>query len=185
MCSRPKWTRSSSDQRAPSATFASRARFAVTGLFWALLLLGISVAQSAEPPLTREEWGAPLVNVSHTKGQWTITGKKLSVILTESNLALEVRAGTAVWNMVASGTNDMIVKSAGKEFPLRLADAGKTDIKPYDTGFKTGVTGRRSTSPFAGWRAGRLIPRITLSCKAMSLNPGPCRGGASRRINRR
>jgi hypothetical protein len=27
--------------------------------------------------------------------------------------------------MVASGTNDMIVKSADREFPLRLADAGR------------------------------------------------------------
>jgi hypothetical protein len=41
--------------------------------------------------------------------------------------------------MVASQDSDMIVKSKGEEFPLRLADAGKIDIKPYDTGFKTGV----------------------------------------------
>jgi hypothetical protein len=114
-------------------------RFTMTGFFCALLLLRVSAAQSAEQPLTREQWGAPLVQVSHTDGRWTITGKQQTVVLTQSNLALEVRAGTAVWNMVASGTNDMVVQSAGKAFPLRLADAGKTDIKAYDTGFKTGV----------------------------------------------
>jgi hypothetical protein len=115
-------------------------RFIRSGIFLApLALLGVSAALSAAVPLTREQWGAPLVNVSHADGKWTITGKKQTVTLTESNLALEVRAGTADWNMVASGTNDMIVRSAGKEFPLRLADAGKTDIKAYDTGFKRGV----------------------------------------------
>jgi hypothetical protein len=89
--------------------------------------------------LTREQWGAPLVAVSHANGRWTIAGKKQVITLIESNLALEVRAGAATWNMVASGTNDMLVKSGSQVFPLRLADAGRTDIKPYDTGFKTGV----------------------------------------------
>lgn len=103
------------------------------------LAAGSAVAQPAAQPLTREQWGAPLVIVSHTNGQWTIAGQRHSAILTESNLALEVRAGTAVWNMAASGPNDLVVRSAGKELSLRLADAKQIETTPYDTGFKTGV----------------------------------------------
>jgi hypothetical protein len=101
----------------------------------AAFCLAPSFAQS----LPREEWGAPTVNVSHTNRTWTISGRKQIVRLNESDLAIEVRAGTVVWNLVASGANDLIVRSGGKERSLRLADAGKIDSKPYDTGFKTGV----------------------------------------------
>jgi hypothetical protein len=41
--------------------------------------------------------------------------------------------------MVPSEDSDMIVKSRGEEFFLRLADAGLIEIRPYDTGYKTGV----------------------------------------------
>ncbi len=132
-----------------------RTRFDLTGPFGALLLgmlaaqdcsftpiafaAGNAPEQPAAPPLTREQWGAPLVNVSHAGGQWTVAGRRQSAILTESNLALKVRAGTAVWNLAASGTNDLLVRSAGKEFSLRLADAKQIQFIPYDTGFKTGV----------------------------------------------
>ena len=40
--------------------------------------------------------------------------------------------------MVPSG-DDMLLESRGREFHVRLANAGKVDIHPYDTGFKTGV----------------------------------------------
>src|SRR5262249_26308648 len=89
--------------------------------------------------LPREQWGAPLVTVSHGEGKWVIAGKKNRVTLNESELALSVRAGPANWAMVPSSAKDMLVKSRGEEFYLRLADARKIEIKPYDTGFKTGV----------------------------------------------
>ena len=38
-----------------------------------------------------------------------------------------------------STAKDMLVKSNGSEFYLRLADARKITVVPYDTGFKTGV----------------------------------------------
>jgi len=108
-----------------------------------LLFLGFCFSAFAQPasppPLTRADWGAPLVDVSHANGQWTIAGKKQVVTLDEKTLALDVDAQSVDWKMFPSGTNDMIVKFRGKEFPLRLADAGKISIKPYDTGFKTGV----------------------------------------------
>ena len=79
------------------------------------------------------------MGVSHADGKWTIAGKKQTVTLDEKTLGLEVNAQSILWKMPASSTNDMIVKQDGREFPLRLTDAGKISIAPYDTGFKTGV----------------------------------------------
>ena len=106
----------------------------------ATLIAGAAaLARAAEPPLPRAEWGAPLVNVTHANGAWTIAGKRNTVTLNEKTLALEVNAQSVVWKMPAPAADEMIVKSGGREFPLRLADAGKISITPYDTGFKTGV----------------------------------------------
>jgi hypothetical protein len=41
--------------------------------------------------------------------------------------------------MVASITNDLVVQSGGQKFSVRLADAGKIAIEPYNAGFKSGV----------------------------------------------
>lgn len=90
-------------------------------------------------PLPREQWGAPSVTVSHSGGKWIIAGRSQTVTIGESDLTLEVRAGPAVWKMVPSGPDDVLVKSRGELFSLRLASAGKVTIAPYDTGYKTGV----------------------------------------------
>lgn len=103
-----------------------------------LFLLTVSFSTFAQT-LTRADWGAPLVNVSHTNGKWVIAGKKQTVTLDEKTLSLAVSAQSVDWKMVPSSTNDMIVKFHGKEFPLALTDAKKISIEPYDTGFKTGV----------------------------------------------
>src|SRR5437763_1765608 len=89
--------------------------------------------------VSRQEWGAPLVEISHDNNQWTIAGKKQTVTLDSSNLKMDVRADGGHWGMESSGPNDLLIKSKGEEFPLRLADAKKIEIVPYDTGFKTGV----------------------------------------------
>ena len=96
-------------------------------------------AQTPAASLPREQWGAPAVKVSQAEGRWILAGKKQTVILNASGLALEVRAGSALWKMVPSRANDLRVRSAGQELSLRLADARKIEITPYDTGFKTGV----------------------------------------------
>src|SRR3954452_1011311 len=95
--------------------------------------------QAASQPLPRAEWGAPEVTVTRAGDRWTIAGKKQTVTLNASTLALEIKSGPTTWAMVPSGANDMLVKSRGEEFPLRLADAKHIAIEPYDTGFKTGV----------------------------------------------
>ncbi len=97
------------------------------------------------PP--RSDWGAPAVSISHAGGKWIIAGQKNKVSLDEKDLAISIQNGSANWAMVPSGTNDMIAKASGGEFPLRLADAEKISIEPYDTGFKTGVK-----ITLSGWR---------------------------------
>jgi Family of unknown function (DUF5696) len=89
--------------------------------------------------LPREQWGAPLINVSRADGKWIIAGKRNRVLLNEVDFALSVQAGPSNWKMVPSSGTDMLVKSRGEEFHLRLADARKIEIKPYDTGFKSGI----------------------------------------------
>jgi hypothetical protein len=68
-----------------------------------------------------------------------IAGQKNKVLLDEKDLGISIQNGSANWTMVPSGPKDMIAKSGGGEFPLRLADAEKISIEPYDTGFKTGI----------------------------------------------
>lgn len=91
------------------------------------------------PPVPRDQWGAPAVTVSHVEGKWIVSGKKHKVILDESDFSMKVRAGPVTWSMAPSSQDDMLVKSRAEEFYLRLADAGKIEIMPYDTGYKTGV----------------------------------------------
>src|SRR5271155_5264334 len=94
---------------------------------------------AAQEKVPRQECGAPLVAVTHDGGVWQIAGQKQIVTLNASNLAMRIKAGSANWAMVPSGPADMIIRSDGVDFSLRLADAGKIDVTPYDTGFETGV----------------------------------------------
>src|SRR5687767_9327906 len=104
----------------------------------ALKILGVVVTglllikPMAAQKLPREQWGAPAVSVTHETGKWTIAGKRNKVTLNEADLALSVETEAGQWTMVASSANDMLVKSEGSEFPLRLADAKKISIVPYD-----------------------------------------------------
>src|SRR5262245_35740883 len=89
--------------------------------------------------LSREEWGAMPVTVSHRGDNWQIDGKLNSITLNQSNLGFTVRAGKTSWTMMRSVVGDMLVKSKGEDLSLRLADAKKITIVPYDSGFKSGV----------------------------------------------
>jgi hypothetical protein len=103
----------------------------------AVMLFFSSVASAQ--PLSREQWGAPEVKVTHANGKWTIAGKKNTVTINDLDLAMKVQAGDAVWQMVPSAANDLLIRSRGIDSNLRLADAGRKTITRYDTGFKTGV----------------------------------------------
>ncbi|HEV8145815.1 MAG TPA: DUF5696 domain-containing protein, partial [Bryobacteraceae bacterium] len=101
-----------------------------------LLLALCAITAFAQSPT---DTGAPEVEVSHAAGKWGIRGKKNTVELNESDLAVTIRPGAVTWKMVPSSKDDVLVGTAGDEFPLRLADAGEIKIAPYQTGFKTGV----------------------------------------------
>ena len=90
-------------------------------------------------PSPRSTWGAPEIEVSQADGRWIIAGKKNRVILNEADLAMTVEAGPVTWRMAPSSAEDMLVQWRDERFYLRLADAGKIAIEPYDTGYKTGV----------------------------------------------
>jgi len=115
-------------------------------ILFTLVLASSSFALAQQLP--REQWGAPAVTVSHAGGKWTIAGKRHKVTLGASDLALKVEAGPVAWAMAPSAKDDMLVKSRSEEFYVRLAGAGKIDIVPYDTGYKTGV--KISLSRFRG-----------------------------------
>src|SRR6185436_11853429 len=100
--------------------------------------------------LPREQWGAPAVSVTHEAGKWVIAGKRNKVTMNDTDFALSVVAEGAQWSMVPSSAKDMLVKSQGNEFPLRLADAKKISIVPYDTGFRTGIK-----ITLGNWQQGR------------------------------
>ncbi len=105
------------------------------------LLLICCVANAADTT-SRQQWGAVPVTVSHDGDTWTIAGQKQTVTLNAKDLATQIKAGPVSWAMVASGREDLHVTiggPGGAESMLRLADAGKIDIEPFDAGFKSGV----------------------------------------------
>lgn len=109
-------------------------------ILWVLLLFLSSPVFAEElPSLPLEQWGAPAVTVTYMEGKWVISGKRHKVTLNQTDLSMTVHAGPIDWKMVSSSADDMLVKSKGEQFHLRLADAGRIDITPYDTGYKTGV----------------------------------------------
>jgi hypothetical protein len=98
-------------------------------------MLILSTSTFAQLP--REQWGAPAVVVSQADGKWIIKGRRNTVTLNESDLALKVEAGASVWEMAPSSASDMLVRSKGADSYVRLADAQRQTIARYDTGSKT------------------------------------------------
>jgi hypothetical protein len=101
------------------------------------LFVLINIAQSQT--LSREQWGAMPVTVSHEGSRWVVKGKFNSFSLNESDLSLSIQAGPTQWQLQSSKPGDMIVRAKSEDISLRSADAKKISIVPYDTGFKTGV----------------------------------------------
>ncbi len=94
---------------------------------------------SGAPAISREDRGMPAVAVTQSGSTWIIAGRHQTVTLDAKTLALHVQAGPTAWDMVPSAPMDMQIKAGGREFFVRLADADKIAVEPYDTGFKTGV----------------------------------------------
>jgi hypothetical protein len=118
----------------------SRAPLKRIGCLFTILLItpGLSALSKAQQ-LSREQWGAMPVTVSHTGGKWTIADRTNRVTLSEKDLALTIQTGPAQWTMMPSKVGDMLVKWKDEQLALRLADAKRISIVPYDAAFKTGV----------------------------------------------
>jgi hypothetical protein len=108
-------------------------------LQFSLLLAVPAVACCFAQQRAPADTGAPQVSISHSGSKWTLAGRKNTVDLEASNLAITVHAGPAVWRLVPSSAQDMLVSAGGSESYARLADAGQVQIAPYETGYKSGV----------------------------------------------
>src|SRR5215467_2370790 len=72
------------------------------------LLILFSLSTHAQQ-LSRDEWGAMPVSVSHQNGNWIIAGRKQKVSLNDHTLAINIEAGPARWATLASTPHDMLV----------------------------------------------------------------------------
>lgn len=88
---------------------------------------------------TQEDWGAPKIEVTQEQGRWIVKGLKNRMELDPADLCMTVHARDRAWSMIPSSSGDLVVENAGARFSLRLADAGKKQISPYYTGFKSGL----------------------------------------------
>lgn len=112
---------------------------------WIWVALGFSVTfATAGEEQTQTDWGRPKVEVKQDGDQWTLQGQRLSVSIRSNDLAMQVKEGNTVWPMEGSTAGDLTADAGGQSVALRLADAKKIEITPYETGFKTGVKIRLS-----------------------------------------
>ena len=122
--------------------------------------------------------GDSVATVSHTSGKWTIAGKKNSVTVDEKTLAVTLTGGAAVWHLVPSSADDMLIRADGDEFRVGLADATSVKVAEYETGFASGVkivldgfrgTGQRSPGSLVDVR---LVLTLTLEGRDEELVAG-------------
>jgi hypothetical protein len=133
----------------------------VTLALAALVLAGAPTPTARPVPPTRAERGAALVDVSRQGRRWVMASAKTTVTLDARDLSLGIEAGPARWATVPSSASDMVVRTGagGKDATVRLADAPKIDVVPYDAGFKTGVK-----LTLAGWpQAPGLVLHLTIA----------------------
>ncbi len=87
----------------------------------------------------QNNWGAPKVQAFQREGKWIIEGQRNRIELNPSDLQITVYTQRQTWSMIPSFRGDLIVENSGARLSLRLADAEKKEISPYQTGFKTGI----------------------------------------------
>ncbi len=123
-----------------------RSRTTIFGLLF-LVPMYVFLADSATLAAVRvpvqaanqNNWGAPKVQVIQREGKWIIEGQRNRIELNPSDLQMTVYAQSRTWSMIPSFRGDLIVENSGTRLSLRLADAGKKEISPYETGFKSGI----------------------------------------------
>ncbi len=106
-------------------------------LILSLVLSFVSLAWAVEA--TQDDYGAPAVEVRQEDERWVVQGRRSRVEVNPSDLQMTLGAGGRTWSTVASAAGDLIVEADGKTYTLRLADAKRREVSPYQTGFKTGL----------------------------------------------
>jgi hypothetical protein len=110
------------------------------GALFAIVLSALAGGLSALAAVqSNEDWGAPKIEVAQEQGRWIVKGLKNRMELEPSDLRMTVNAHGQAWSMIPSSLGDLVVENAGARLSLRLADAGKKQISPYYTGFKSGL----------------------------------------------
>lgn len=115
----------------------SRTTVSVGLLF--LVPMYVFLADSTTLAADQDNWGVPKVQVLQEKAKWIIKGLRNQIELNPSDLQMTVYAKGQTWSMIPSFSGDLIVENSGERLSLRLADAEKKEISPYQTGFKTGI----------------------------------------------
>jgi hypothetical protein len=110
-----------------------------------MVLLLCAAMQAAQRP--RQEWGGVAITTTESAVEWTISGRTRTVTISRSGLGIRIRGGPATWETLPSSPGDLIVRRAGEDIPLRLADARKIAFARYDAGFKSGLK-----IELSGWR---------------------------------
>jgi len=77
--------------------------------------------------------------VAHNGSEWLIQGKLRSVIINEKSLEMTVDNSGTKWPLLPSDSLDLNCEYNGKNFQLKLAEAGLKKFEPYKTGFEDGV----------------------------------------------
>jgi hypothetical protein len=100
-----------------------------------------SGAPKNHPPQADDmDWGQPKIKVTKAGDGWTIAGAKNTLTLNTADLAMNIASDGVTWKLAPSEADDMVAQSPGSaEFSLKLIQAGKIVILPYETGFMSGL----------------------------------------------
>jgi hypothetical protein len=139
----------------------------ITGVFVKLsflIALCMLLAGSISPAAVQngQDWGAPKIEVAQEQGRWIVKGLRNRMELQPADLQMTVRAVDRAWSMIPSSQGDLVVENVGERLSLRLTDAGKKQISPYHTGFKSGL--KIDLNDFAAGDKKIELPITLLAC---------------------
>jgi Family of unknown function (DUF5696) len=130
----------------PYSTFQYEGRmrkrlFFYTAVWFPVVFLFLSPEGNARPPAEVQpaKWRSYAPTVKQSGNEWIITGHKNQVRINVPDLGMTVKTPGDRWVMRPSADDDLTVRDDTLLVSLRLVDAGKIEITPYGTGFKTGI----------------------------------------------
>ncbi|MCY2950702.1 MAG: DUF5696 domain-containing protein [Planctomycetota bacterium] len=103
---------------------------------WRTLVMVVVLGMGAE---VVAQTTRPGVSLSKNDAGWVIEGRTRRVSIRLGDLAMTVRAGDVVWEMMAAAKDDLTVEVGGKRVELSLVDAKKAQWGEYRQGYLSGV----------------------------------------------